>query len=79
VLRWALATPSISPEMRALLTTGFLGGYTTFSTFSYESIALIETGEIRRALLYILGSVALSLLGTLLGMTLASSLLAARR
>jgi fluoride exporter len=79
ILRYALDTPAVSPEMRALLTTGFCGGYTTFSTFSYETMALIEDGDWRRAALYVLLSLALSLAGVWLGMTLAREVLALRR
>jgi fluoride exporter len=79
ILRYALDTPAVSPEMRALLTTGFCGGYTTFSTFSYETVALIEDGDWRRAALYVLLSLAVSLAGVWLGMTLAREVLALRR
>jgi len=79
VLRYALGSPSVSAEVRALLTTGFCGGYTTFSTFSYETIALIEGGDYRRAALYIGLSVSLSLVATFLGIAAAGQLLAARR
>ena len=79
VLRYALASPSVSAEMRALLTTGFCGGYTTFSTFSYESIALIEDGDYRRAAIYIVLSVVVSLIATFLGIAVAGQFLAARR
>ena len=79
ILRYALASPSVSAEVRALLTTGFCGGYTTFSTFSYESIALIEDGDYRRAAIYIVLSVVLSLVATFLGIAAAGQLLAARR
>src|ERR671923_250379 len=58
--RYALGVQAISPEVRALLTTGFCGGYTTFSTFSYEAAALIEDGDHRTALLYLVGSVTIS-------------------
>jgi len=78
VIRWALATPAVTPEMRAFLTTGFLGGYTTFSAFSYESIALIEAGEPRRAALYVVSSVVLSLIGTVLGIGAADWIVARR-
>jgi fluoride exporter len=79
VLRYALGSPSVSAEVRALLTTGFCGGYTTFSTFSYESIRLIEDGDYRRAAMYIGLSVVVSLVATFLGMAAAGQLLAARR
>ncbi|HEU4643243.1 MAG TPA: fluoride efflux transporter CrcB [Gemmatimonadaceae bacterium] len=78
LLRYALATPAVSPEMRALLTTGFCGGYTTFSTFSYETATLLEDGDHRRALVYIVLSVGISLVGTLAGFAAASRLLALR-
>ncbi len=79
LLRYALATPAITPEVRALLTTGFCGGYTTFSTLSYETIALIEDGDYRRAALYVALSLLLSLVGTWAGLALAREVLAARR
>lgn len=79
VLRFALEAPAISPEVRALLTTGVLGGYTTFSTFSYETAALIEEGDWRRAALYVGLSVVISLAGTFLGFAGARELLAIRR
>lgn len=71
LLRYGLASPAMSLEMRALLTAGFLGGYTTFSTFSYEAVALMESGDYTRAASYIVASVALSLLGTFAGIMLA--------
>lgn len=55
---------------RAFLTTGFLGGFTTFSAFSLDAIFLVERGALLAASLYVLGSVALSLLGFVLGLRL---------
>lgn len=78
VLRYALATQAMSPEVRALLTTGFCGGYTTFSTFSYETTALIEDGQYNRAALYIALSVIVSLIGAFIGIASARELLAFR-
>jgi CrcB protein len=43
-------------EARYLLATGFLGAYTTFSTFTYETVALIRGGEFRRAVVNVFGS-----------------------
>ena len=59
----------ISPELRALLIVGFCGGFTTFSTFSAETLGLIEGGEYGRAASYIILSVVLCLAATFMGMT----------
>ncbi len=79
IMRYALETPAITPEMRALLTTGFCGGYTTFSTFTYETAALMEEGDWRRAMLYVGLSVLVSLGGMFIGFASARELLAVRR
>jgi CrcB protein len=50
------------PDWRAVLMVGFLGAFTTFSTFSLETINLIETGHIFQALGYMLASVSLCVL-----------------
>jgi len=54
----------ISHEWRLFLATGILGGFTTFSAFSYESITLMRDGQAGSALLYIGCSVVLGLLAT---------------
>ena len=48
---------SLSPEMRALLVTGFLGAFTTFSTFSLDVATLYERGNLGLTALYIIVSV----------------------
>jgi fluoride exporter len=58
----------MTPEMRAFLTTGVLGGYTTFSTFSLDSALLMERGAYVQALTYIVGSVVLSILALFAGL-----------
>jgi CrcB protein len=78
LIRYALATPSLSVEMRALLTTGFCGGYTTFSTYSYETATLLEDGQYSRAGLYAVASVLLALAGTVAGFALAREAIALR-
>jgi CrcB protein len=59
----------LSPELRALLIVGFCGGFTTFSTFSAETVGLVEGGEYSRAVSYVLLSLGLCLTATLAGMT----------
>jgi len=59
----------LTPELRALLIVGFCGGFTTFSTFSAETLGLIEGGEYARATTYVVLSVGLCLVATLAGMT----------
>ena len=59
----------VSPEMRALLIVGFCGGFTTFSTFSAETLGLIEGGEYGRATSYVILSLVLCLAATFMGMT----------
>lgn len=51
---------SVSPSVRAFLTVGILGGFTTFSAFSLETILLFQRGEMVAALAYIASSVVLS-------------------
>ena len=78
LIRYALQSTSVSPELRAMLTTGFCGGYTTFSTFSYETAVLLEDGEYGRAGLYVGVSVIGALLATLAGFACAEWLLRLR-
>jgi fluoride exporter len=67
----ALLVRGADPALRFLLVTGFLGGYTTFSAFSFETLALIEARRWDAAALYVVASVVLGLgacaLGLLLG------------
>jgi CrcB protein len=71
ILRIATGAVLISPDLRAGLTIGFCGAFTTMSTFSYESVTLLNDGDYVRAALYmsatILGCVVAVILGTALG------------
>ena len=49
----------ISPEMRLLIAVGFLGSYTTFSTYELDSISLIRDSQLNKAFIYWLGSAVL--------------------
>lgn len=53
--------PDLSPEIRLLLVTGFLGSYTTFSTYSLESLSLFLQSRSWTALAYWIGSMVLAL------------------
>jgi CrcB protein len=59
---------NLSPELRAFLTVGILGGYTTFSTFSLDSALLLQRGEYLQAAGYVIGSVVLSILALFAGL-----------
>jgi CrcB protein len=63
----ALTPGRVSPEVRVLLISGFCGGFTTFSSFSYENIELIQNGAWSRAILYTAASVAAGLGAVWLG------------
>ena len=76
VLELVVLNVVASPEIRLLVTTGFLGSYTTFSTYTVESLALISEGEVGLGLLYIGSNVALGLFFALLGLYLARLLVA---
>jgi CrcB protein len=59
---------NLSPELRAFLTVGILGGYTTFSTFSLDSALLLQKGEYAQAAAYVIGSVVLSIVALFAGL-----------
>jgi CrcB protein len=77
VLVWLQATVT-SAELRELVTIGFLGSFTTFSTFSYETVAMVRDGEWWRAGGYAAGSVVLGVLAVVVGAAAATALLHGR-
>lgn len=64
-----------SMEMRLLIVVGFLGGFTTFSSFSLDTMVLIERGATVAAVSYVLASVVLSLLAAFGGLALGRTVL----
>ena len=62
----------ISPEWRVAITVGFFGGYTTFSSFGWETAKMLETGEWLRATTYVAASVIFGLLLSVAGIRLAN-------
>jgi CrcB protein len=67
-----LSTDRLVPDwFRPLLAIGFLGAYTTFSTFSYETLALVQDGAIARALMNVVASVSVAFVGVYAGTAVA--------
>jgi CrcB protein len=74
VAAWfAFRNDAASQSLRLFLTTGILGGFTTFSAFSLDFALLFERGEIMAAVWYVVGSVGLSLLAIFAGLWLVRS------
>ena len=71
VLGTLQARTDVSPLWRVFLATGILGGYTTFSTFSFEALGLISRGATVAAVAYGAGSVILGIAAAYLGLALA--------
>jgi len=75
VIRLATGSTLIQPDLRAALTIGFCGAFTTMSTFSYESIRLLGDGEYWYAGLYMGGTVIGCLATVIAGTALAGKML----
>jgi len=75
VIRLATGSTVITPELRAGLTIGFCGAFTTMSTFGYESVRLLGASEYGLAALYMGGSIAGSVAAVIVGTALAERLL----
>ena len=67
---WFALKAGASQDWRLFLTTGILGGYTTFSAFSLDAALLYERGELGQAAFYVVGSVLLSIAGLFAGLWL---------
>ncbi|MEE3500787.1 fluoride efflux transporter CrcB [Acidiphilium acidophilum] len=65
---------TLGPAIRTGILTGFLGGYTTFSTFELETLLLAENGEVLKAASYVILSVGIGLIAVFSGAYLARNL-----
>ena len=67
---WFAFRPGVPQDLRLFLTTGILGGFTTFSAFSLDAALLIERNAYALAAAYVLGSVTAGLVALFLGLAL---------
>lgn len=67
LLAYGLKVPAFSPEVKALSGVGFLGAFTTFSTFSVDMLLLLQEGLMVRAALYAFTSLICGILAAALG------------
>jgi CrcB protein len=72
--QFALNHIAIAPELRSGITIGFFGAFTTFSTFTWESIHMLQDGEWKLAGIYIAASVVGGLAAVLAGMRIGDAL-----
>ncbi|MBV9544148.1 MAG: fluoride efflux transporter CrcB [Chloroflexi bacterium] len=63
----------VSPLWRIFFATGFLGGYTTFSSYAWEALTLVEDGEWQRAAMYVVGSNVVGFAGVWFGTVVAKA------
>ena len=71
IMEGSLRSTLLSPELRFGITVGFLGGFTTFSTFSYETVRLLEEGSLVAAGANVLLNVTVCVAAALIGIYLA--------
>lgn len=74
LIAWLARRSAGDLDLRLLLATGFLGGFTTFSAFSLDAVALYERGALTAAAAYVMASVTLSILALFGGLWLARQL-----
>ena len=70
LLMGAVETHAVSPVIRIAVAIGFLGAYTTFSTFTYETLRLVEDGSLLLAIANVLGSLVLGFGSAIVGVAL---------
>jgi CrcB protein len=73
-LTWLGDRAPMSPALRYLVAVGFIGAYSTFSTYEWETLASLRSGAVALALAYAVGSMALGLAATWCGAVLAEAI-----
>ena len=72
--RFSLNHIAVSPDLRIGLTTGLMGGFTTFSTFGWDTVRMLEEGQWTKASIYLGASVLGGLIAMMLGMRVGDAL-----
>ena len=67
ILGWAIKSNALNNPINLMLGVGFCGGFTTFSTFSFENYSLIKSGDYSSFCIYFFGSMILGILAVLAG------------
>jgi CrcB protein len=75
IMHAGLSVKMITPTLRLFLTTGIMGGFTTYSTFNYETIEYLRAGALRLAALNVAATMVLCLVAGVLGLAFARWLL----
>ena len=70
IIGYLLRTNTAESSLRLFLVTGFCGGFTTFSSFSYENLGLLKAGNYSYFFLYVAGSLVIGIFATYLGLLL---------
>ncbi len=65
---------ALSGQARLLLAVGLMGGYTTFSSFSYDNLGLLQAGEVARVVMNMAGQLAIGLFAAYLGVVIARAI-----
>lgn len=73
-LGWVARQGGLSPQARLLVSVGFCGAFTTFSTYAFESVTLARNGQLLAAAANVLGNNLLCIVAVLLGLGLAERL-----
>lgn len=71
--QFALSHISFPPDLRTGITIGFFGAFTTFSTFSWETVRMLQNGEWKRALFYVAASIIGGLVALFAGVRIAGA------
>lgn len=68
IMGYAIKQGNFNQNTLLILTTGFCGGFTTFSTFAYDNMALLKSGDYLNFALYVVGSLLLGIAAILVGL-----------